>query len=107
MKRLPIQFLGGLIFLLVGTFGRNMQQEAVPPGGFLAHPLAGEDGSFMVGFVSWMGVLGTLLILLGLGFVVRSTVLGFRSGAIQAYVKEKMPKRKAPEEEEEETPEED
>jgi hypothetical protein len=104
MKPLPKQFLGGLAFLVLGNFARNLHAAAIPSKGFRGHPLAADEGGLVVELAGWIGVFGLFLVIFGAGFMVHATGRGFQSGSIQAFVRERLPKRKPAEGEEEKTP---
>ncbi len=93
------QFFGGLSFFILGVWARAYRSAQLPEEGFRGHPLAAPEGGLPVEVLGWMGVVGLVLILLGLGFMGYTLRIGLKSGAIQAWIKDKLPEKKVEEEE--------
>ena len=87
-------FSGGVFFLSLGVFARSLVSGAQPGADFQTHPLGAGTSGVAVELLGWIGVFGYFLVAVGLGLVSLNTWKGLESGEIQAFVKEKMPKRK-------------
>ena len=104
MKASLKYFTGGVFFLALGIFARSLISGAQPGPEFQTHPLGAGASGIAVELLGWIGVFGYILIATGLGLISLNLWKGLESGEIQAFVKEKMPKRKAAPVEGEEDP---
>jgi hypothetical protein len=107
MKPTIKHFTGGLLFLALGLFSRSLYRTARPDGDFVVHPLATDHSGLAVEINGWIGLVSLVLIGVGLILVAYSLQFGIKSGKIQSFIKEKLPKRKAPPQEGDEEDEED
>jgi hypothetical protein len=105
MKASLKYFTGGVFFLSLGIFARSLFSGAQPGPEFQSHPLGAGTSGIAVELLGWIGVFGYALIAVGLGLIFLNLWKGIDSGDIQAFVKEKMPKRKPAPVEGEEDPE--
>jgi hypothetical protein len=96
MKPTIKHFSGGMLFLALGLFARSLYSAARPGDDFEVHPLATDNSGLAVELNGWIGIFGWVLLAIGLALVVHSVQFGLKTGQIQSFIKEKMPKRKAP-----------
>lgn len=94
MKASVKYFFGGLFFFMLGSFARSLYAGVQPGPQFQVHPLAAGHSGVAVELLGWIGVLGYFLMAVGIFLMAFNLWKGLESGAIQAYAKQKMPKRK-------------
>lgn len=94
MKASLKYFTGGVFFLSLGIFARSLCAGAQPGAELQTHPLGAGASGIAVELLGWIGVFSYLLIAVGLGLISLNLWKGLESGEIQAFVKEKMPKKK-------------
>ena len=95
------RFGGGVAFLALGAMGLLYRAKFVPDPTFRGHVLAGPEGGVAVEMAGWLGVGSGILCVIGLAVAYQGVRGGIASGSLEAWITERLPKKKVPEGEDE------